>query len=87
VPAENRERSYHDLHITTVDIPRTSIFDLPYNMEITCNRAAGWGLWDSSASDSSRWKMLAGEYDPKWLRLDVAGYVIVDSEGKVSDAE
>jgi hypothetical protein len=66
--------SYHDLYITTAQIPRTSIFNLPYNLRVDCTRIAGWQLWDSF--DNS--KCLAGEYDANWLVLDVAGFVIVD---------
>jgi hypothetical protein len=73
--APQQPPSYHDLHVTTEQIPRTSIFDLPYGLEVTCTRTGGWGLWDYPRS-----KKLAGEYDgPRWLVLDVAGHVIVDS--------
>ena len=64
--------SYHDLHITTATIPRTSIFDLPYGTEVICNRVSGWSL---ARGD----EQIAGEYDENGLRLDVAGHVIVDS--------
>lgn len=63
--------SYHDLHITTANIERTSIFDLPYGYEVSCNRVGGWCLWLNG-------ERVAGEYD-EGLRLDVAGVVIVDS--------
>jgi hypothetical protein len=71
--------SYHDLHITTADIPRTSIFNLPYGLEVSCCRTAGWQLREQVRVDTTR--LLAGEYDDrgKWLVLDVAGHVIVDS--------
>lgn len=66
--------SYHDLHITTATIERTSIFNLPYGYEVACNRVAGWGLYVNG-------KTIAGEYarPDAGLRLDVAGHVIVDS--------
>lgn len=65
--------SYHDLHITTKDIERTSLSDLPHGYEVSCNRVSGWCLWKRSV-------LVAGEYDaPRWLVLDVAGHVIVDS--------
>jgi hypothetical protein len=63
--------SYHDVHITTKDLPRTSIFDLPYGYEIACNRVGGWCVWFED-------KRVGGEYD-EGLRLDVAGHVICDS--------
>lgn len=66
--------SYHDLHIETADIPRTSIFNLPYGYEVICNRVAGWELVDHRDSH-----VVAGEYHDKGLRLDVDGHVIVDS--------
>jgi hypothetical protein len=72
--------SYHDLHVTTAQIPRASIFDLPYGLIVTCARTTGWRLEDADAS-RGRGEVLAGEYeDPEqWLVLDVAGHVIVDS--------
>lgn len=63
--------SYHDLHITTAKIPRTSIFNLPYGYEVTCTRVGGWRLWRDG-------DLIAGEYD-RGLILDVAGSVIVRS--------
>jgi hypothetical protein len=63
--------SYHDLHITTAGLPRTSIFDLPYGYEVSCTRVSGWGVWFNG-------EQVGGEYDVG-LRLDVAGHVICDS--------
>lgn len=74
--------SYHDLHITTAQIPRTSIFNLPYGLQVTCSRVAGWQLWEMTSSKPlSSGALLAGEHDGpgKWLVLDVAGHVIMDS--------
>ena len=73
--------SYHDLFITTENISRTSIFNLPFSLMVTCTRVGGWELWDISSgfSDAVR---LAGEYDNNWLVLDVAGHVILDSRKK-----
>lgn len=77
--------SYHDLHITTKDLPRTSIFNLPFSLHVTCTRSAGWELWERYRGED---KLLASEYPSaggeSWLRLDVAGHVIVDSELKQS---
>ncbi len=80
--------SYHDLHITTPTIPRTSIFNLPFHIRVECNRVSGWVVW----SDKEKGRLeveLGGEYcyDPDtgegaWLVLDVAGYVICDSRPK-----
>lgn len=71
--------SYHDLHVTTKDIPRTSIFNLGYGLTVQCTRVSGWQLWSSANPANS--VLLAGEYagPDKWLVLDVAGHVIVDS--------
>lgn len=83
--------SYHDLYITTGDIPRTSIFNLGFGLQVTCTRTAGWELWrtgdgrghlmNTEGPVSSGWTLMAGEYagDEKGLRLDVDGTVIVDS--------
>ncbi|UTC28113.1 hypothetical protein GURKE_00820 [Brevundimonas phage vB_BpoS-Gurke] len=71
--------SYHDLHVTTEDMERTSLFNLPYNVEVTCTRTGGWQVWHQRR-DGAR-VVLAAEYggDGQGLRLDVAGIVIVDS--------
>lgn len=79
--------SYHDLYITTAQIPRTRLWDLPYGLEVYCTRTTGWELRDVNQTlrpdglPSSRGVLLAGEYDglEKWLVLDVAGHVILDS--------
>lgn len=72
--------SYHDLYITTSDIPRTSIFNLGYGLRVTCCRVAGWELWcyPDTGGDLI---LLAGEYagPARWLALDVNGVVVVDS--------
>lgn len=72
--------SYHDLYITTENIPRTSIFNLPYCLTVMCSRVTGWQLWDLSGGYIGG-IVLAGEYEGpgKWLVLDVNGHVIVDS--------
>lgn len=66
--------SYHNLYVTTATIKRSSLFDLPYGIEVTCLRTTGWRLWNSGV-------LLAGEFDgpAEWLVLDVSGHVIVDS--------
>lgn len=71
--------SYHDLYVTTIDIPRTSIFNLGYGVEISCNRVGGWSVWVDSHGPGEC--LLGGEYEGpgKGLRLDVGGHVIVDS--------
>jgi hypothetical protein len=78
VATEDELPSYHDLHITTATIPRTSIFNLGYGLEVTCTRARGWALWNHW---SGKDELLAGEYEEEenWLVLDVGGHVIVDS--------
>lgn len=72
--------SYHDLHITTEGIERTSIFNLPFGLDVRCCRSAGWQLWDMNPGRGHE-DLLAGEYDGpgKGLRLDVDGHVICDS--------
>lgn len=79
--------SYHDLHVTTAAIPRTSVFSLPYGLQVTCCRVSGWELW-RTASRPADWQLLAGEYaDPaSWLVLDVDGFVIVDSRAREEGA-
>lgn len=70
--------SYHDLHITTEDLPRTSIFNLPFNVSVSCRRTTGWTVWHRP-DDRGDERLLAGEYDTHGLRLDVAGVIICDS--------
>ena len=71
--------TYHDLFITTKDIDRTSIFDLPYNYRVECQRTTGWILTHTNL-DTMNTIVIASEYDDEnWLVLDVKGYVIVDS--------
>lgn len=69
---------YHDVHVTTAEIPRTSIFDLPFGYELTCNRVAGWRLWYSDGTELGD-ILLGGEYHDKGLVVDVADHVILDS--------
>lgn len=73
-------QSYHDLYITTKDIPRTRISNLPFGYEVSCNRVGGWSLWRMSDSRLPT-TLIAGEFEglDKGLRLDVNGIVIIDS--------
>jgi hypothetical protein len=73
--------SYHDLYITTQGIERTSIFNLPFNVQVICTRVGGWEVWNThSSTDLNKWTLLGSEYDEeKPLKLDVKGKVIVDS--------
>lgn len=77
--------TYHDLYITTGTIQRTSIFNLPLGVMVTCTRVGGWEAWN-------RWdgvdELLGGEYNnQKGLRLDIDGHVIVDSLALVESKE
>lgn len=76
--------SYHDIHITTASVKRTSIFDLPFNVRIMCTRSAGWELWNIYLDENLTRveNLIASEYcesPDTGLRLDVAGHVIIDS--------
>lgn len=64
--------SYHDVYVTTADLGRRRLFDLPFGFELTCNRVAGWSLWRGDT-------LVAGEYegDEKALSIDVAGHKIL----------
>lgn len=75
--------SYHDLHITTADLPRTSIFDLPFGLAVICTRAAGWELWRNALGGGDG-TLVASEYaeEGRGLCLDVAGVVVMDSLNK-----
>ena len=76
--------SYHDLYITTKTIKRTSIFDLPFSLMVTCTRTGGWELWNVLNGIQNA-TLIAGEYDQKWLVLDVNGSIVVD--GRVEEEE
>lgn len=80
--------SYHDLYITTAHIPRTSIFNLPFDIRVECTRTTGWTVSRLKPNAPyinipryDRWMLIAGEYEGegKGLKLDVCGVVICDS--------
>lgn len=72
--------SYHDLYVTTPEIKRTSVFDLPFNLIVICTRSGGWELWNTNGSGQpDKWVQLGGEYSDRPLKLDVRGKVIVNS--------
>lgn len=79
------ERTYHDLHVTTPKITRTSIFHLPFRVEVSCTRVSGWQVW---AKKEGGWpeELLGSEFDARLpLRLDVAGVDIINTmEGEKS---
>ncbi len=75
---------YHDLYVTTETIPRTQLFDLPFGYSVHCCRVTGWEL--HHYNDDGFTAVVAGEYDGRWLRLDVGGFVIVDSSGRETEA-
>lgn len=73
--------TYHDLHLSMNDLPRTSIFDLPFNVVVHCTRSTGWQVWHRPDRDKPE-VLLASEYTDtiqEAMILDVAGHVIVDS--------
>lgn len=83
-PMTDKKPTYHSLHIRTEKIPRTSIFNLPFGLEVQCTRVGGWQLWRANTHlprfhKASDFTILAGEYDDKWLVLDVDGHIICDS--------
>lgn len=71
----------HDLHITTDQIERTRIFDLPYGYQVTCDRVGGWNLWRAPLNWDPRENTpaVAGDMTDAGLRLDVGGVVIYDT--------
>lgn len=80
--------SYHHLHVMTAEIPRTSIFNLPYGYEVSCSRVTGWQLW-RTAMNVTDGQLIAGEYAgrDKWLILDVDGIVIVGPGDRTREGE
>lgn len=65
--------TYQHLNITTREIERTALFNLPHEYHVTCTRTDGWQLWHNHL-------IMAGEYnETNGLRLDVEGFVICDS--------
>src|SRR5205085_10814263 len=80
---DKRQPSYHDLFITTDTLSRTAISNLPFDYEVSCNRVGGWCLWRTGSGEAT---LVAGEYDDRGLRLDVAGVTIVDSLARDDEA-
>lgn len=79
--------SYHDLHITTPKIKRTSIFNLPFRVRVTCSRVAGWQAW-AGADRPFKDELIGSEYGlTNPLCLDVAGHVICCTDGYEPDKE
>ncbi len=54
--------SYHGIYITTVDIPRTSLFDLPYGYELVITRVCGCVLYYNSGSREEEPRVVASEF-------------------------
>lgn len=86
--------SYHDLHITTAKIPRTSIFDLPYGYEVACTRVTGWQVWRFSHHTPQRQAELiasergtpireAAEKHAEKIAGEFDGWLILDVAGHV----
>lgn len=71
--------TYHDLHITTPTIERTSIFNLPYRVQVTCSRVGGWRVWARAENLAGMTPLPEEDLGTDGLRLDVAGHVIYDS--------
>lgn len=80
-PTSAAPPSYHDLHITTDTIERTSIFNLPYRVIVTCTRLSGWQVSARRERDLPAY-LIGGEYDGPGMLLDVGGVVICDSRAK-----
>ncbi|MFL5285973.1 MAG: hypothetical protein ACJ8AW_34600 [Rhodopila sp.] len=53
--------SYHDLYITTSEIQRTSIRDMPFRVQVRCTRLSGWTVW-TLREGNLRDSYLGGEY-------------------------
>lgn len=71
--------SYHDFHITLEDMERSSITSLPFNVYVMCTRVGGWEIWHRPDGPKAEAALLAGEFDEKKVRLDIAGTVIFDN--------
>jgi len=72
--------TYHDLHITTPTLERTSIFNLPFRVQVTCSRVGDWRVWARSEGGMFGMAELPEEdLGVDGFRLDVAGFVIHDS--------
>ena len=78
--------NFRDLYITTKDISRTAICDLPFSLEVVCTRVAGWQLWNYHHKYGQHY-IVAGEFEKEGLILDINVEVIVDSLWKNHAAE
>ena len=79
--------SYHDVYVTTELVPRTSLFNLPYNIELRCTRIAGWELIENTCGvtkQPTEARILGSEYGADaGLTIDVAGTTILDCLGRI----
>jgi len=71
--------SYHDVEVEFNGI-REKIFNLPFNLMLTCTRVGGWELWESTVDTVSLkldYKLIAGEYNETPLKIYVDGIQIL----------
>lgn len=72
--------SYHQLFITTKNIERTSIFNLPFRVKVECKRTTGWQCV-AMEENLLKYEILGSEFDKEnWLILDVNGHIICNSK-------
>lgn len=74
--------SYHGIYITTVDIPRTSLFDLPYGYELVITRVCGCVLYYNSGRREEEPRVVASEFplsSDAGLKVEYGREVLCDS--------
>lgn len=69
-----RAMSYHDVSVEWGGRAPELLFNLPFNLMLTCTRCGGWELYDNVGQPTER--LLAGEYNDAKLIVRVAGEVI-----------
>lgn len=68
-----REMSYHDVSVEWGGRAPELLFNLPFNLMLSCTRVGGWELYQHDGKDYLR---IAGEYHTTKLIVRVAGEVI-----------
>lgn len=74
--------SYHGIYITTVDMPRTSLFDMPYGYELVISRVCGCVLYYRQGTRDEEPRVVASEFPLSSLggmKVEYGNEVLCDS--------
>ncbi len=74
--------SYHGIYITTVDMPRTSLFDMPYGYELVISRVCGCVLYYRQGTRDEEPRVVASEFplsDKGGIKVEYGKEVLCNS--------